>query len=272
MSSAYFNSNGGQLSSAGAPVRRSEAGPQILLAGHSHLHALMGVSYSDTPKPALVSVGDNVVALVGRAPRAPDYWDRLCEEADDRTVVLVWAGNEHNIFFLFESDRPFDVLLDDNDRAGSGREIIPQGMVRAKFGPSIEGLHYVTHRLSEKHCRFIVAATPPPQRDNDKLFACLRNESDFLRIMIANGLSLESVKISPPFLRLKLWRLLQTCVRDTAILSGAEYFDVPAILTDDDGFILDCYSAGDVSHANSDYGRIYLAELRNWMRRNEPSL
>jgi hypothetical protein len=270
MSSAY--SNGDQRSSADAPVQRSAAGPQILLAGHSHLHAFLGVPNSDTQKSSLIPMGDDLVAVVGPGPRTHDYWELLCEEANDRTVVLLWAGNEHNSFFLFEGDRPFDVLLDDSDQVEHGREIIPQRMIRAKFHAAMEGLRYITHRLSERNCRVIVAGTPPPQRDNDKVFACVRNESDFLRIMIANGLSLESVKISSPFLRLKLWRLLQTCVRDTAILGGAEYFAVPTILTDDDGFILDRYSAGDVSHANSDYGRIYLTELLNWIRPDEPSL
>jgi hypothetical protein len=266
------DSSNSQSKPAGAIPRRSPVRAQILLAGHSHLHAFLGVPNSDAPKSTMVSISDDLVALVGPGPRTRDYWERLCEEADGRTVVLLWGGNEHNSFFLFESDRPFDVLLDGNDRIEDGREIIPQRMIRAKFDPAIEGLRYISHLLSEKRCKIIVAGTPPPQKDNDNIFARVLNEPDFQRQMLAHGLSPENLQISPPFLRLKLWRLLQTCIRETAILGDAEYFAVPSILTDEDGFILDCYSAGDVSHANGDYGRIYLTELLNWMRRDEPSI
>jgi hypothetical protein len=259
------HSNGDQTWPAERFERSALARPQIIFAGHSHLHAFLGVENSDQPKSALVVINNDILAVAGPGGRTQDYWDLLCEEAEGRIVVLLWGGNEHNSFFLFEGDRPFDVFLTESDRIEDGRELIPQRAVRAKYDPALEGLRYVLDRLSTKKCRVIVGGTPPPQRDNEKVFARAQNEPDFRRLMIASGLPLERVKISPPFLRLKMWRLLQTCVRETAIHFGAEYFAVPSRLTDADGYLLECYLAGDLSHANSDYALIYMEDLLNWI-------
>jgi hypothetical protein len=115
--------------------------------------------------------------------------------------------------------------------------------------------------------KLALLGTPPPKKDNEKLRGLLTREPVFVAIAAAHNATPETIEITDPYVRLKLWYLLQDMFREAAAKFGGVYVPVPAETQDRDGFLREEFWAADVTHANSDYGRLMLAKTLEELQR-----
>lgn len=236
-------------------------GPRLVIAGHSHIHALVGRQpAARRPYAAMVPGYDRIAGLF-TDDRDWKYWNKMIKLAAGRPLLLLWGGNEHNTYFLFDTDRPFDFFYADFP-ISTDREIVPFKLIRAKLQPSIDALRGLLLTLQRRqHTRVIVGGTPPPRLNADVIRSRLRTEPLFLQDLEKLGLAPETAPITPAPVRLKLWTVLQDSYSQITRECGFEYFPVPAALRDSAGYLPDAYCSNDVTHANEDYGKIYLEQF-----------
>jgi hypothetical protein len=234
----------------------------IILAGHSHMAALVG----DVPTgdPALLpgALFPEISALYGPWPRDSGYWERLAQLCTGARVAILWEGNHHNVFYLFQSDKPFDFWSKSVARIVSGFQLVPQRMVREKFRPSIEQLSCVIELIQKSSPSGVaVIGTPPPKENADELRILLKGDPLFVDLAAQMGRSPEQVKITPAPVRLKLWYLLQEMMADAANKSGAQFIPIPQETIDADGYLRREFWAKDLTHANHEYGQIMARKI-----------
>ena len=76
----------------------------------------------------------------------------------------------------------------------------------------------------------------------------------------------ESAAITDPYVRLKLWHVLQDLIAEAATRHGACFIPVPDGLKDKEGFLKPEHWANDVTHANEVYGEIMLRKVVEELR------
>ena len=245
----------------------------IIVAGHSHVCALIG-GITDG-EVLLLPVGDRdgVFGLHGPFPRTESYWDALSLNAPDNTIALFWQGNEHNYYFLIEQLPRFDFIprgLSSLPVADDAL-IVPESLVRAKLQCFSEDLHRMLTVLRQQpNCRIAVVGTPPPKEDNEHLHRLLAPEFPF--VQHAAETTLEQVTLTAPTVRLKLWHVLQEIYKEQAEDEGVEYIPVPDAVTDERGYLKPQFWAHDATHANPAYGQVVLDHLIETLSRRPSRL
>lgn len=235
----------------------------IVVAGHSHMSALVGDLHASETELHAVPNFPNVLALHAPWPRSEEYWEHLRAKSAGTRIALVWNGNEHNLHYFFQSPHPFDFQSRHVSKIISTFRIIPRRMVREKFNKSsFDDLRAVLVNLATGSARSIhLVGTPPPKKDNEQLRKILLNEPHFTIWAEGIGESFDTVKITSPHLRLKLWFLVQEMLAEAAHEVGGKFVSVPAELQDADGFLRSEYWASDVTHANRLYGEVMLRRI-----------
>jgi hypothetical protein len=235
----------------------------IIVAGDSHMCALVGDLYTTEPQLHAVAGFPNVYALHASWPRRKTYWEHLKANCAGARIALVWRGNEHNVHYFFQNDRPFDFVSRHVNLLIHTFNIIPQKMVRQKFkATSFDVLRAVLSSLVSGSAEGIgIVGTPPPKKDSEQLRKLLLNEPVFQQWAERLGASIDTVKITSPHVRLKLWFLIQEMLGQVATEIGAKFISVPAELQDADGFLRPEYWHADVTHANRIYGEVMLRRV-----------
>jgi hypothetical protein len=253
----------GLLQPTGDSPLQTGTTPPIVVAGHSHMCALVGDRFVTEPEMHAVSDFPNLFALHAPWPRREDYWGHLREKGAGTRIALVWGGNEHNVHYFFESKRPFDFWSRHVSKLSSTFHLMSQRRVRHKFMESSLGqLDTVLANLASGTATSIsVIGTPPPKRDSEGLRKILLNEPLFVQFATQIGETIDTAKITPPHIRLKLWFLLQDMLAEAARRVGAIFIPVPETLRDEDGFLPYEYWASDVTHANRLYGQVMLRRI-----------
>jgi hypothetical protein len=231
---------------------------RIILAGHSHIFALSGPLYSEVPGLVGLCEQPEVRVLTGGWPRGDDYWQALVDAVPGADVALVWGGNEHNVCYFFEADHAFDFVSKQVGSLLPSFQIVPKTQIRRRLtNAGVGQLGDVLTRLRAAGVRrLVVLGTPPPKRDNDALRALLASEPFFVEMADHLGHSVDTVPITAPRVRLKLWYLLQEMLAEHARAASAVFVPVPSETQDDDGFLRPEMWAPDVTHANEVFGRL----------------
>ena len=233
--------------------------PRLILAGHSHLEAISGRHLiSERCEAVAAPRGNGTLIMVGPWPRDTTYWDTLADLGTGANVAILWEGNEHNMCYFFEAEAPFDFLSTHVATLNPTAHIISKAAIRQRFQEiSVNELDVALTRLVSRGLnRIALVGTPPPKRDNEALRGVLRNEIFFVRLATALGQSVDTITITDPFVRLKLWYLLQDMRADEARKRGLMFIPVPTETQDADGFLKPEFWGPDVSHANEAYGDV----------------
>ncbi len=230
-----------------------------IIAGHSHVVALIGFRTTTDGSAFLLPVDGRpgFAGLYGPWPRTEGYWSALDRLAAGKTVALLWEGNHHNSFFLFEPSMRFDFLprrlqsLPIDETA----MIVPETLIQARFRTILAPLDQLLENLTGR-CRIVLVGTPPPKGDNDYIERMLPTE-------FAGELSsIEGLQLTSPVLRLKLWSVMQDIYREKAEERGIEFVPVPEFALDEIGYLKREFWADDVTHANAAYGSLMLDHLQ----------
>ena len=240
----------------------------ILLGGHSHLNALAGDRHVEAPSLRSLENDPTVAILDGPWPRPDAYWQSFAAEASDRIVGLIWGGNEHNSAYFFQAACEFDFTSRYVPYLLGRSQIITQRTVRQRFrNLTLKDLETTLKAVSAAGPRKLgLIGTPPPKKDSEKLRAMLAREPHFLAWAEALKTPIETIGITDPFVRLKLWYLLQDMLRELATKFDFDFLATPPEAQDAEGFLKEEFWAPDITHANADYGRLMLAKVLRELR------
>jgi hypothetical protein len=165
--------------------------------------------------------------------------------------------------YFFESGRRFDFLSPHVRKMNRSAQIMSRVAIRDRLQQTtFNDLDLVLKRLATGGLnRIALIGTPPPKGDNEALRAVLRhpdaqNEANFAQVAAQLGQPLETIPITDPYVRLKLWYLLQDMLAEKARIRGLMFIPVPKEVQDADGFLECEFWASDVSHANEAYGNV----------------
>ena len=242
----------------------------IIIAGHSHVSALIGgkewvgvmhqesIAGADSEagypedRPSLVPVDGymNILGLRGEWPRNEAYWSALADQAPGNAIALLWEGNQHNSLFFVEQPIPFDFV----PRAlqhlpvEDGAWLVPESLVREKLQSAVGNLQELLENLkAAANCQVALVGTPPPP-------------------LIPAGHN--GVRITASNVRLKLWYVLTEIMEEQAEVAGVAFIPIPGGVTDEAGFLKREFWMNDSTHANPAYGRIMLSHIAQMFDRD----
>lgn len=231
------------------------------------------------PSARLMCIGHSHVACVARAAEATgvplqafNFWEmpgailstdggpvlstslelRLKQHAGP--VFSMMGGAAHGVLGMLVHPRRFDFVWPAQPALplDSAAEILPALLVRHMLESLMTdhlALMQQVRRLGTGQLFHI--EPPPPYADADRIHA------DIPWAMYP-GMCQE---ISPAPFRYKLWRLHSQIVREWCEAAGATFVPCPDEAIDENGFMRDPYY-GDGAHANTAYGKLVLAQMR----------
>ena len=228
-----------------------------LIAGHSHIR-IMGVPLAtdDGVTRIVDTIDPRFSGLAGQWPRDPNYVEELVKAASNRTVFLIWTGNQHLAVFLFRPEVPFDFVVSSQADlpVDPDVELLPENILRAVFH-DFDKLEELLPRLkAQPGCRPIVCGTPPPKPDNQFLMDIMSKEAAWVSLARQRGLDPFAIPLSSPLLRLKLWILIQNQLAEIAALADVEFDPVPHEAQSQDQFLAAEFWGVDATHAWGRFG------------------
>ena len=235
---------------------------QYILAGHSHAGSLGLMSGQGDPElvPVANEAGIELFALAAK-DRLPAYWDALVSAAAHRTVVIVWAGNQHLSRFLFAPDPLIDFYLNDNDKVVPGARLVPKSLINRLFDGKA-ALVKVLLRLREvEGCKVVVCGTPPPKKDGKKYREILQLDKRYGSQAKELNIDLATIPLTPGSIILKMWTMIQAHLKQAAEEGGALFVESPPEARDEDGFLSERFWVHDATHANGVYGKMLLKQI-----------
>jgi hypothetical protein len=229
---------------------------------------MVGDRYEENPTQRGLAGQEDVAVLDGRWPRDEAYWTHLAEVATGKRIGLIWGGNEHNSVYFFQAAYEFDFASRHVSGVLGGAQFITQRTIKQRFQKlSLDDMDATLSKIAAaKPERLALLGTPPPKKDNEKLRAMLEREPALVAWAKQINAPLETIGITDPFVRLKLWYLLQDMFKEAAGRYGAAFIAIPPEVQDAEGFLREELWAPDVTHANADYGRIMLAKAIQELR------
>jgi hypothetical protein len=238
----------------------------IVIAGHSNIIAL-GVPIHDKMALELQPISPpheraEVMGLVGPSVRSPAYWDELVNIASGKTIALCFAGGQHYTDFMFAPARFDFVPASRPDLPRLDIPLVPEELVRAHFSIDLALLDTVLERLSKVNdCRLVVLATPPPKQGNEAAIAMVRCNPSLVAWAKHHGKEVEDIELIDDIILLKMWVTIQDLMREAAERHGARFIEVPSEAQDEVGFLPRPLWQPDLTHANAEYGRIFLEKI-----------
>lgn len=236
----------------------------LLVAGHSHVFA-MGAPQSykgDLGIHRIEVDGKEVQFLMEewKGNRTPVYWKEVSKRAGSQPTLIVFNGNQHYGEFLFPTDPPIDFL----GAGPRGQEvqpnmtIVPRRLIRAHFSKSLEQLRASLSDMSKNaRTSTFILGTPAPKPDLEKWASYVRASEYFRSAAKRRGLDIEKISFNSPLILLKMWREVQSLLKEVADEYGAHFIPVPEASLDEHGFLRREFHA-DVTHANAAYGSLVL--------------
>ena len=245
---------------------------KVVIAGHSHSaaisRALVNASTGVQRQARDIALQHGIGGLRG-GPGKPDYWDNLRELAQTRSVAVVWNGNQHNADFLLACDQPLDFF----PRGYPDPSVLPQArlvaetVIREHFSPSLEPLRQLLTEMPAHHgLKRLLVGTPAPLFNNCDIRERLSKEPLFGEKAAAMGVDIAQAEIMPPTVRRKLWYVIQAMMAEIAEQGSWQFVPVAPDTMDERGFIRSELSAGDVTHANIEFGSMMVRQIARFLR------
>lgn len=239
---------------------------ELLIAGHSHSFACGVKALGDIRVEAIEDSDLQIFGLMGgwKGSRTDEYWDALIKNAKDKHVVLFWAGNQHNLGFMFKEEETFDFYLKGFDQTSRDVKFVPKVVVQEHFSSSLSKVKKVLNELKNCGCSSInVVETPPPKGDDAFLIKFIKESEHFIKLAEKAGINIEQLDVSSSLFRLKLWKVCQELLKDICNEMGVRFIEVPHKMKADDGTLDKKYWANDITHANREYGKNILQHVHD---------
>jgi hypothetical protein len=234
-------------------VGKTPSRKSLLLAGHSHVWAL-----HTAHKNGCAEAPESVTTIHQSLQRTQEHLEAIAAHCEERFVVLVWEGNQHNRF-LIERPPCFEVVPPASELQQTVRDvehssstlIVPFEAAVALFLTTLDKLREIILGLTGASKIFVVG-TPPPKPETYLRRALIKAE--FASQLKQTGACAATARITPLVTRLALWQALQEAMTIVARECNASFVAIPPEVQAADGALLDEFCLGDGTHANSVYG------------------
>ena len=242
-----------------------DANAQIMVCGHSHSASILQAnlqpdsSSMNYPKVSVCYTSN----WIDGPPGDEEYWEFAAKMGSGKHVVIVWNGNQHSENFIFQT-RPIFTLIgvcDENDDAEEVVAPLPISLIKAYFEritPSFDDLSRIIPLMSDALSITLLGGPAPMPRSHiknvigkDKFYSAIANEL---------GFEVDSLCLTSDSLRLRLWNIATEMLKVRAAEFGVSFLGAPKVSRDNAGMLSQEYW-GDVTHANSAYGRLLIQEL-----------
>jgi hypothetical protein len=238
---------------------------QIVVCGHSHAASILQAnllpdsSLENYPKVAVCYTSN----WVDGPPGDQEYWEFAAKMGSGKHVVIVWNGNQHSENFIFQT-RPLFTLIgirDENEKTDDVVIPIPITLIKAYFEritPSFDDLSRLIPLMSGALSITILSGPAPMPRSH--IESVIREDKFYSAIANELGLEVDSLSLTRDSLRLRLWEVVTEMLKERAAEFGVTFLEAPKVSRDNAGMLAQEYW-GDVTHANSTYGRLLIQEL-----------
>jgi hypothetical protein len=242
-----------------------ETDAQVVVCGHSHAASILQAnlrpdsSLENYPKVAVCYTSN----WVDGPPGDQEYWEFAAKMSSGKHLVIVWNGNQHSENFIFQT-RPLFTLIGIKDEDDSTEEVaipIPITLIKSYFEritPSFDDLSRLIPLMSDALSVTILSGPAPMPKEHiknvigeDEFYSAIANEL---------GLEVDSLTLTSDSLRLRLWEVVTEMLKGRAAEWGINFLEAPKESRDNAGMLSQEYW-GDVTHANSTYGRLLIQEL-----------
>ncbi len=174
-------------------------------------------------------------------------------------VFLSMLGTYHNVLGLVKADRDYDFLLDANDIPNRDTATIrlPHRAIANVFQAHLSTGGAVSKLRAAGRSKLYLLSSPPPKQSNEFIMRkfMMQTNHDY------KGRSIDEVGLSPPEIRLKLWRLETRLIAQWAEDRAMEFIPAPHEAFNADGFLARKFYADDATHANARYGELVLRQI-----------
>jgi hypothetical protein len=245
---------------------------RAIVAGHSHSAAISRAlvkAATDVQRQARdIALQQGIGGLRG-GPGTPGYWHTLRELGQTRSIAVVWNGNQHNADFLLACEQPLDFLPRDypDPSVLPKARLVAEAVIREHFWPSLEPLRELLAEIpAHDSLKRLLIGTPPPLFDNGEIRMRLNKEPLFGEKIAAMGLEISQVKITPPTVCRKLWFVIQAMMAEIAEEGAWQFVPVAPETMDERGYLRSDLSAGDITHANIEFGSLMVRRIARFLR------
>jgi hypothetical protein len=246
---------------------------RIRVIGDSHIHAIKralareaqrGLSAEPEVQAFRIIRNKNGVAI-GDEPFEALLAKLAALEPGDLAVSVI-GGNQHSVFGLVQHPQAFDFHSRERPDLPvlPRHEVIPYRVLRDQFEAALrahEGVR-IPRIVSETRARLVHLPPPAPKEDASHILR--RHETDFAKAGILER------GVTPITVRLKLWELQVSLLRELCAEWQAELMPVPPASLTPLGCLSPDYYAHDATHANEAYGALVLAQLRQHASSSPP--
>ncbi len=250
-----------------------ETDAQVVVCGHSHAASILQAnlrpdsSLDNYPKVAVCYTSN----WVDGPPGDQEYWEFAAKMSSGKHLVIVWNGNQHSENFIFQT-RPLFTLIGIKDEDDNTEEVaipIPITLIKSYFEritPSFDDLSRLIPLMSGALSITILSGPAPTPRVHIK--NVMGEDKFYSAIATELGLEVDSLTLTSDSLRLRLWEVVTEMLKGRAVEWGINFLEAPKESRDNAGMLSREYW-GDVTHANSAYGRLLIQELAHLSDRKQ---
>jgi hypothetical protein len=174
-------------------------------------------------------------------------------------LFLSILGTFHNIIGLMRTGADYDFMVDEHDKTAEGTQIVrlPHRALAAVFRDHFNSTGAVRRICAAAKSPVYLLSSPPPKQSNDFITQkFMRKQARAYR-----GQSIMDAGLSPPELRMKLWKLEAKLLGQWAEEQGMSFVPAPPEAFNEDGFLSRKFYHEDATHANGRYGALVLEQI-----------
>ena len=233
--------------------------PIALIAGHSHTFALlMAIRKNENLSKVFGVVAEAKDKQLGKGiTRDNEYWKYVAKLSPAQSTFISWNGNQHNIHFLLDELKPFQIF--DIYREHISAPAVPKAQLRELFAPTFSELRATLNLFSRfENVTLLGTPAPKPKKFIDKV---LMNDEYFSTKANSIGIPSSKILATSDALRLAMWHLTQVMTKEVADEFGIKFMPTPNFSLDSNGLLSEEFWADDITHTNQHFGEFFLDEL-----------
>lgn len=237
--------------------------PEVLIAGHSHTFApLMAILKNPEYAKYFGVVAEARSKNLGKGTiRDQSYWDFVVKNSHLKNILISWNGNQHNIHFLLDELKPFQIFgfFEESKDA----PVVPISQLSELFSPTFQELK-ATLNLFPKTSNVVLLGTPPP-KSKSFIDSILASDKYFFQKATSLGIKSSQIKATSDILRIAMWQFTQDKTAEVASDLGLKFIPNPNSAVEKRGLLRSEFWSDDITHANEKFGELLLSELLNYL-------
>jgi hypothetical protein len=233
--------------------------PKAVIAGHSHTFALLmairgNQKYFDT----FGLIDESKPSQLGKGfVRNSEYWSYVAKLSLSLPTFISWNGNQHNIHFLVDEFRPFQIQ--NLYQEYSSAPVVPIDQVKELFSPTFNELRSTLSRFET--CENLTLLGTPAPKPKKYIDSILLKDEYFTKQTRAASTPGSKIVATSDELRQAMWKFTQIMTKEIADELGCKFMPTPQFSLDSKGLLREQFWSDDITHANQYFGELLLDDI-----------